>query len=115
MKQTLISEETVALITKVIFPAAIAIGIKSFIEMKKDKSKISLLNVVASMFIGVGGAYISSSYMLEEVSPKYLSIAIAIIAILTDKIAEFFMYKFKVDVFILAIIDTIFNRTSKKQ
>jgi uncharacterized membrane protein len=114
MKQTLLSEETVALITKVIFPAAIAVGIKSFIEMKKDKSKISLLNVISSMFIGVGGAYLASAYMLEEVDPKYLSIVVAIIAILTDKIAEFFMYKFKVDVFILASIDTIFGRTNKR-
>lgn len=113
MKQTLLDDEAIAFITKIIFPAAVAIGIKSIIEMKKDKSKISLFNVVVSMFVGVGGAYIASDIVQAEFSPKYISVAIAIIAILTDKIAEFLIYKFNVDIFFSAFIDTLFDKMGR--
>jgi len=115
MKQTLFDNEAIAFITKIIFPATVAIGIKTIIEMKKDKSKISLFNVAVSMFVGVGGAYISSDIIQAEFSQKYISVAIAVIAILTDKIAEFLIYRFNVDLFISAFIDTLIDRFGKNK
>ena len=114
MKQTLLNNEAIAFLTKIIFPAFIGVGIKIAIEMRKNKTKTSLFNVTMSMFVGVGGAYLTNGLIQTMFSAQYVSIVVAIIAILTDKIAEFLIYKFNVDVFISAFIDTFISSFRSK-
>lgn len=113
MKQTLLNNEALAFLSKIIFPAFIGVGIKIAIEMRKNKTKTSLFNVALSMFVGVGGAYLSNDIVQEIFSYQYVSIVVAIIAILTDKIAEFLIYKFNVDVFLSALADTLLDTIKK--
>ena len=115
MKQAILNNEALAFLTKIIFPAFIGVGIKIAIEMRKNKTKASLFNVTMSMFVGVGGAYISNSLIQSIFSHEYVSIVVAIVAILTDKIAEFLIYKFNVDTFLTALFDTLLDTINRNR
>jgi hypothetical protein len=112
MPDRIINNEFYIFLTKIIFPAFLAVGVKISIEMKKNKAKVSFLNILLSMIIGVGGAYLSSSLVLKNVSSENVPIAIALIAITSEKIGEFFIYKLNIDSFLTAIIEGFFEYIS---
>lgn len=97
---------------KILIPAIFGVGIKIAIEMKKDKTKVSFFNVCLSMFVGVAGAYISSGLVQSSFGINYQPIVIAFIAIITDKIAEYVIYKWNVDLFLSAVFDGLFDYIS---
>jgi len=99
---------------KIFIPAFVGVGIKIAIEMKKDKTKVSLINVILSMFIGIGGAWLLSGFIEESCSAHYVSPAIALVAIISDKIGEFLIYKFNIDTFLTALINNLFLALSGK-
>ena len=102
-------------IQEILFTAFLAVGVKIAIEMKRTKSKISILNIVLSMIIGVGTAYLSSDLVLKHFRNEWLAIVIAVIAILSEKIGEFLIYKFNVDIFLSAIIDVVLSTITKSR
>jgi len=108
-------EESNILLMKIILPAFIAVGIKIAIEMKRTSKKVSWLNVILSLLIGVGGAYVSSDIIIQSVDLKYISIIIALVAIISDKIGEFLIYKFNVDGFLTAFADMLITSLTKKK
>ena len=77
--------------------------------------KVSLFNVTLSMFMGIGGACVSSPAINALIVPEYQSIVIAIIAILSDKIAEFFIYKFNIEIIITAFLNTVIGLITKNK
>ena len=81
---------------EILFTAFLAVGVKIAIEMKRSKSKISIFNIVLSMIIGVGTAYLSSGLVLKHFSNEWLAIVIAVIAILSEKIRKKKIYEFTV-------------------
>jgi hypothetical protein len=115
MPDRLLRNEFYIFLTKIIFPAFLAVGIKIAIEMKKNKFKISFFNICLSMVIGVGGAYISSDYIIHQISKDYVSIVIALVAITSEKIGEFLIYKLNVDLFLSAFVDSIISVLTKKK
>lgn len=114
MVKTLLEQYNVFL-TKIIFPAFLIIGFKIAIEMKIKKTKVSWLNVILSFLIGVVGAYISGDLILESISPKWVTPIVAIVAILSEKIGEFLIFKLNVDVFLTAIIDVVLASIIRKK
>ena len=84
---------------EILFTAFLAVGVKIAIEMKRTKSKISILSILLSMIIGVGTSYLTSGLVIKHFSNEWLTIVIAVVAILSEKIGEFLIYKFNVDVF----------------
>ena len=100
---------------EILFTAFLAVGVKIAIEMKRSKSKISIFNIVLSMIIGVGTAYLSSGLVLKYFRNEWLAIVIAIIAILSEKIGAFLIYKFNVDIFLSAIIDVVLSTITKSR
>ena len=74
---------------EILFTAFLAVGVKIAIEMKRTKSKISILSIVLSMIIGVGTAYLTSGLVIKHFSNEWLAIVIAVVAILSEKIGEF--------------------------
>ena len=100
---------------EILFTAFLAVGVKIAIEMKRTKSKISILNILLSMIIGVGTAYLSSGLVLKYFSNEWLAIVIAVIAILSEKIGAFLIYKFNVDIFLSAIIDVVLSTITKSR
>lgn len=109
MPEKIANNEILQFIMKIIIPALFGVGIKIAIEMKKDKTKVSFLNVCLSMFIGVAGAYLSSGLIEKTFSYEYHSIAIAFIAIISDKIAEYVIYKLDIDTFLTAFFNGLFD------
>jgi hypothetical protein len=77
--------------------------------------KTSLLNVLLSLLIGIGGAYISSDVILDTFQAKYISIVIAIVAIISDKIGEWLIFKFKVDIFLTSLVEVFISALKQKQ
>lgn len=99
---------------KILIPAMVGVGFKLAIEMKKTNTKVSILNVILSMVTGVGAAWILHAPVEDMLHPLYVSPAIALIAIVADKIGEFVIYKWRVDTFILAILNHMVNAFTPK-
>jgi len=109
MPTRILESDLLQFILKIMFPAFIGVGMKIAIEMKKDKTKVSIFNVCLSMFVGVGGAYLSSGIVQSEIPLQYQSVAIAFVAIISDKIAEFVIYKLNIDTFLTALFNGLFD------
>lgn len=103
--QKLSENESLQFFVKFIIPAILAVGIKAVVEMKKDKTKISFLNICMSLFTGVGGAYIFSDVVKENFGEQWQSVVIALIAITTDKIFEYVIFKWNIDILLTAIFE----------
>ena len=112
MPQRLIDNELYIFITKIIFPSFLAICVKIALEMKNSKNKITLLNVTLSMIIGISGAYFSSGFILNNFETHHVPIAIAVIAMTSEKICGFIIYKLNVDAFLTAIFEGFFEYLS---
>ena len=112
MPERIINNEFYIFLTKIIFPAFLAVGIKIAIEMKKNKSRVSFFNIFLSMLIGVGSAWLSSDIVLTNCDTQNVPIVIALIAITSEKIGEFIIYKLNVDMFLTAIVDGFFEYIS---
>lgn len=109
MPEKLIQSEFYQFFIKILLPAFLAVGLKIAIEMKSSKTKVTALNVFLSMIIGVGGAYICSDWVRSYFDPDNISIVIALIAITSDKIGEFLIYKLNVDIFLTALTESFFD------
>lgn len=112
MPDKFINNEYTQFLIKIIIPALLGVGMKIAIEMKKDKTKISFTNVCLSMFVGVSGAYLASDLIHSGFGEKYQAIAIAFIAIISDKIAEYVIYKLNIDSFLTAFFNNLFDLIS---
>lgn len=99
-------------LTKIIFPAFLAVGVKLAIEMKRSKNKISLLNVVLSMLIGVGGAYLASGVVIHNCKEEHVPLAIALIAMSSEKIGGWIIFKLNFDTFLTALFEGFFQYIS---
>lgn len=104
---------------KIFIPAFLGVGIKIALEMRKSNTKISWLNVGLSFFIGIAGVVILQEpieHFLTNNELSYLTSSMfAVTAILTDKLAEFAIYRFKIDMFIMAILNNIFRISDKEE
>ncbi len=109
MPEKIFQNEIYPFFLKIIFPAFVAVGVKIAIEMKKNNTRLSLLNVTLSMTIGVGGAYISSGVVQKLIDPDFIPAVIGIVAIVSDKIGEFLIYKLNIDTFLTAIVNGFFD------
>ena len=86
---------------KIIFPALAGVSIKLALQMKKEKMKF--LQIILSYVIGIGMAWICSPLIRDGVPENYQSVIVAIVAISGEKIAEFIIYKWDVDLFLMAL------------
>jgi hypothetical protein len=112
MPERITNSEYYIFLTKIIFPAFLAVGIKIAIEMKKNKTRVNFFNICLSMIIGVGGAWLSSDLVLSSCDVNNVPIVIALIAITSEKIGEFLIYKLNVDLFLTAVFDGFFEYLS---
>jgi len=112
MPERIVNNEFYIFLTKIIFPAFLAVGIKIAIEMKKNKSRVSFFNIFLSMLIGVGGAWLSSDIVLRNCETQNVPIVIALIAITSEKIGDFIIYKLNIDMFLTAIVEGFFEYLS---
>lgn len=103
-----IGAELENLLIKVLIPALVAVSIK--IAIASRKSNMTVFNVIASIVIGVGSAYLFSGIILNNFSDEYVPLMIALITISGEKIGNWIIYKFNIDTFIEALIEKYYNK-----
>lgn len=102
-----IEEEIRSLIVKVLIPAIVAVSIKLAIASRKNK--MTIFNIITSFIIGIGSAYLFSSFILSHFSDEYVPLMIALVTISGEKIGNWVIYTFNVDAFIKAMIERYSN------
>ena len=99
------------LITKLIIPAIVVITVKlAFIAQKMKLSKVV---VVTNLVMGVGTVYLCSDLLIMYFNPHLLTVMSALIAMSSEKICHYLIYKFKIDAFISAFINTMIDKLRK--
>ena len=109
MPEKILQSEIYIFFTKIIIPACVAVGVKLAIEMKTNKMKASFFNASLSIIIGVGGAYLCSGIIQKECSPEKVPAVVALVAILSEKIGQWILYKMNIDNFLTALADVCFD------
>lgn len=114
-----IPSEIYSFFLKIIFPAIVGVGIKIAVEMQMDSKKISWVNVILSLVIGVGMVYLFYGIINRYIEEDFIPLAVGLVAILGKEFAVYLIYKFNFDVFMTAVInallDFIFNIFKKKE
>ncbi len=108
-----IPQEIKELVVKILIPSVVAISVK--LAMQSRKAKISFFNGFASVVIGVGCAYITSSWVMEAFQDKYIPIVIACVTLSGEKVAEWLIYKFNFDVIGDGLVEWLLERIKNKK
>lgn len=106
-----IDEEAKTFLAKIIIPALVAISVKLALQSKRQK--VSLMNVITSMVIGIGSAYLSSDWVLTNFSHDTVPVVIATITISSEKIGYWLLDRFDVGGMIDAFMSSIWGRFKK--
>ena len=110
MPEKLVQKEFSELFIKILFPAFLTVAIGVAVEMKNDKSKVTVLNAFLSLLIGVGTAYLFSGIILENCKGGMIILCAGLVTSLAEKLAKFLMYKFDIDLFLKTIFDIILEK-----
>lgn len=107
-----LTDEAITFIIKFIIIPLIAVTVKlSVIKMRGGK--ITRLNAGLSLFVGVTVAVILKKPIEVYISDTWSDVAVAAIAILSDKIAETVITKIKIDLIIMSLINNLLTPKSK--
>lgn len=112
-KEPNILEELYTFFLKIFIPAFIAISIKMATIVKKEK--MTFTRILLSFVVGVGCAYFIYPFVDNGVENSYVPLLVGVVAISGDKIAEYIIYKWDIDTFIGAVIDTLLDRFRTKK
>jgi len=102
-KQIPLIDEILALFFKVLLPALIGVSIKIAIEM--ERKKMTIKRAIISVVSGVGLAWLSSGIIMRVVGIDYQPLMIAVVAITAEKVMEYLLYKFNIDMFLGSLLD----------
>ena len=105
-----IPHELKDLLVKIIIPSLVAISIQLAVKIKKQK--VSFFSAFASVIIGVGCAYLSSGFVLNNFDDATLPIAC--ITIIGEKIAYWLIYQFNFDLIGDGLVEYFLNKYKKK-
>lgn len=93
-----IKQEVIEAFFKIFLPAIVAVSVKIAIEM--NKRKMTVQRAILSMVWGIGMAWLFSGVIGKLFSNEVQPIIIALIAISSEKVAEYVIYKFNIDEFL---------------
>ena len=103
-----IIDEVYQFMFKIMIPAVVGIAAKVAIQMKNEK--ISIGRVIISFIAGIACAYFSYPLIEHYTSTRYLPALVGLSAISGEKITEYAVYKFRIDIFIGVLIDAILEK-----
>lgn len=101
-------EEATAFFFKILLPPLVGISIKVAIKMGREKMTVK--RIIIAFIVGVGVTWLCSPVVIDAVSPNYSPMILAVVAITSDKIAEYFMYKFNIDGILSALISNLLKK-----
>ncbi len=87
---------------KIAIPAIVGISIKLATQIKKEK--MTFIRVVISFTTGIGCAYFVYPFLNET---KFMPLIIGVVSISGEKIMEFLIYKWNIDLFLTSLIEAI--------
>lgn len=90
-------------VVKILIPAVVGVGIN--IAVTSRKKTMSVFNIITSLIIGVGMAWLLSGVVLNNFSVIWQPPLIALVAISGEKIANWIIYKWNIDKLIESLID----------
>lgn len=105
-------DEAYEFIVKIIIPASAGIAAKVAIQMKNEKLSIS--RVIISFIAGIVCAYFAYPFINNFADQDYMPALIGLSAISGEKITEYAVYKFKIDIFLGALVSTILEKIKGK-
>ena len=108
------NEENASFIIKTLYTALVASGI-GIAAKKLSGKKITFITAILSLFIGVGVAFLSHDLIYYYVTEKARTIVVSLTAILGEKIANYLIFKFNVNLFLDAIQETFLNYFKNKK
>lgn len=103
-----IEEGAKNLFIKVLIPALVAVSIK--IAIASRKNSMTVFNIVTSIVIGVGSAYLFSGLIMSNFSDELVPLMIALVTISGEKIGNWIIYKFNIDTLIEALIEKYYKK-----
>ena len=87
--------------------------------MQMDSKKISWVNVILSLVIGVGMVYLFNGVINRYIEEDYIPLVVGLVAILGKEFAVYLIYKLNVDIFLTALVnagqDFLLSIFKKKQ
>lgn len=107
------TEELINFFIKFVFIPLLAVGIKISVA-SMNGGKITRLNIVLSLFVGVAVPFILKDLINAYVYESWTTAVIGLSAILSDKIAETVIKKVKIDLIITSLINNLLTPKSKE-
>lgn len=96
------------LLVKIFIPALTAVSMKIAIDSRKKT--ITIFNIITSVIVGVGMAYLFSGVILSTFSDDMMPLMVGLVAISGEKIGNWLIYKFNIDTFIEALIEKYYKK-----
>ena len=88
-----------------------AVGMKIAIQIQRKKATV--IGSLISIFVGVGMAYLTNDFIIKIASKELYPIILSLIAIVSDKIMEFLVFKLDVGIYIEKLLDLLFDKIKK--
>jgi len=106
-KEPTILDELYKFIIKILAPAIIAISIKIATQIKREKMSFS--RVLISFIVGIGCAYFIYPFVENNIENKYIPLLVGVVAMSGEKISEYIIYKWDIDLFLSSIINAFIS------
>lgn len=107
-----ITDEVIVFVLKFIVLPLFAVGVKlSLIKIRGGK--VTKVNAVLSLFIGVVISVILKTPVESYIATDWVIPVIALVAILSDKIAETIINKVQIDTIIISLINNLITPKQK--
>jgi len=94
-------------IVKALTPALIAVSVG--LAVKSKTQKLTVKRVFISYIAGIGASYFIYPFVSSENFGNYTGAIIGIVAITSEKIMEFLLFKFNVDLLLNSLADALRN------
>jgi len=98
---------------KIMIPAVVGIAAKVAIQMKNEK--LSIGRVIISFIAGIACAYFTFPFIDHFSNKEYLPALVGLSAISGEKITEWVVYKFKIDVFLGVVLDSVIEKLKNRK
>ena len=112
-KDPKIIDEAYEFFVKILIPSILAISVKVAVQIKNEG--LNYTRAFISFIAGIGCAYFFYPIIEESANKTYIPLLVGITAISGEKIAEWLVYKFKVDIFLGALADFVVDRFRSKK
>lgn len=82
-------------------------GVTIKIATQVKKEKMTKFRMFLGYICGVGLACLCAPFIMDSVSKNYVPLVIAIVAISSDKVCEYIIYKLDIDGFLSALFEVV--------